>query len=133
MYIYPESAIKVNIWLEIPNFPNYKINILTNEVRNTITHEICTTCIMNYGTKKHKYHYLAVRLGRKFPRPLHRILMSAIMGRPLLPHEFVCHENGMPFNNELKNLYLGDVFTNAQDRIRHKNQDMRIINYELTH
>lgn len=132
MTIYLESEIKVNIWLDIPSFSDWEINVITHEVRNKLTHEYCSTCVMRYGTKKSKYYYKAVRIGKKFPRQLHRLLMSAIKGRELLPHEFVCHENGMPFNNEASNLYLGDAKTNAEDRTRHKKQDMRILNYELT-
>jgi hypothetical protein len=44
--------------------------------------------------------------------------MIVVLGRELVPAEFVCRRNDDPRNNRPENLYLGDRKSNATDSIR---------------
>ena len=50
--------------------------------------------------------------------PLHRAVMSVVLGRQLAPGEMVCHRDDDKRNNFPSNLYIGDARSNAADGVR---------------
>lgn len=56
------------------------------------------------------------RKGRREGFYAHRMVMSAVKGRPLEPHEIVDHINGIRHDNRRENLRLTDRLGNVQNR-----------------
>ena len=113
-------------FLPIPGYANHEIS-LRGTVRNRRTGRILRTFIKQSSTR----HYVHCILGR-----IHRLLMSAIMGRPLAADELVCHRNGDTYDNVPRNLRVGSARQNALDRISTntngrtlRNQDVRDIRH----
>lgn len=112
-------------FLEIPGYRNYYVDILTSRVINKSTGRILS-CLLHRGSCR---LYLRCHLGL-----VHRIIMSAWIGRSLLQGEQVRHLDGNGLNNNIENLRVGTAKSNALDRIssnsagyKLKNQDVREI------
>ena len=52
--------------------------------------------------------------------PIHRIILSRSLGRPLAKHEIVDHIDRNPRNNERSNLRLATYAQNSRNRGRHR-------------
>lgn len=116
----------------IPSRPKYEIS-LSGVIRHIVTGRILTTRACRSNVR----YYVCARIGR-----VHRLLVEAVTGRVLLPHELVLHRNGNTFDNRLENLRIGSARDNARDRIisntngrKLKNQDVaeiRVLSARLT-
>lgn len=96
--------------LAIPMAPGYEVSIITGVVRNATTKHI----LKEFPAKSSTRYYLCCGVGR-----IHRLLLSALLGRVFEPWEHVHHINGDTFDNAPINLRLGSPKENSLDKILH--------------
>lgn len=101
--------VQVKTFLSIPGHKHYEICIETGEVRNRRTRH---TLAVHWSQSRPGRYYYTCHLGR-----IHRLLMSAIVGRVLSRSEQVRHLSGDPRDNRLGNLALGTARDNRRDQL----------------
>lgn len=109
------------IWLSIPNFPQYEISKtgIVRKIKSKVH-------LKSYPSKSGCRYYLQCGIGR-----IHRLLGSAMMGRALNRKEFVCHINGVAFDNRIENLAISNAKRNSVDRIRHNTNGIKLRNQDV--
>ena len=103
----PPKPVSASL-LPIPSHPGYEIS-LAGEVHNQATGRIMATWLQRSSTR----WYICCRIGR-----VHRLLLSAILGRELTADEHARHLNGNTFDNVPVDLAIGSARQNAVDRLR---------------
>lgn len=113
--------IKKETWYAIPKFSKYEIseNGIVRRIENRVE-------LRNFPSKSGCRYYLQCCIGR-----IHRLLGSAMMGRPLDRSEFVCHINGVAFDNRIENLVIGNAKRNSIDRVKHNTNGIKLRNQDV--
>lgn len=120
------SSDKDEIWLEIPNFPNYyisnygRLRTLTPRNRNSKAPEYPRYLKTRIG----RGGYLTVAL-RSLPNKrisktlyIHSLVLTTFFGpRPVGYH--CCHKDGIKTNNHISNLRWDTPSGNVRDQIKH--------------
>jgi HNH endonuclease len=108
--IYTQSflSIVVSDYRIIPGKPKYEIDLLTGTVRDKTTLAIIPAYLFKAAIRL----YSCCKFGL-----VHRLVMSAAIGRTLATCEQVRHRDGDTFNNAVTNLSIGSPLENARDKI----------------
>lgn len=104
-------------WRKIPGFPKYMAsnrgrikNIKTERILKQSTSSPdgrCRVCLRRHGETYHS------------PKLVHRLVAMAFHGEAPKGRNLALHKDGNYLNNIPENLYWGNQYENAQDRIRH--------------
>lgn len=102
-------------WLPVPGYEGlYEVSDL-GRVRSLRSGQLRSLC----STPKNPYPRLVLTgRGQRVTKLVHRLVLIAFVGDPL-PGTEVCHGNGDPADNRLKNLRWGTSAENQADRLRH--------------
>lgn len=123
-YITNHSPVFIQLseqFYQIPSRPSYEISI-SGVVRNIVTGRVLVIAIRRSAVR----YYQVTSIGR-----VHRMLIEAVTGRMLLPHELVLHRNGNTFDNRLENLRIGSARDNARDRIISNTNGQKLRNQDV--
>lgn len=104
-------------WRDIPGHDGFEINLISHEIRHKTTRRLL---------KQNTAEYIQCSIGR-----IHRLLVSAAIGRKLKKSEQVCHKDGNRYNNNISNLYLGTAKDNAKDKIAHNTNGIKLDNNDV--
>lgn len=109
------------MWHPIPGFEgNYSVSP-TGQVRRESTGKVLKPRIDRYGYVK----YTLYRDGVPHYRTAHRLVALSILGPPPPGKGLVLHKDDNPENNEVSNLYWGDLSDNQRDIIKNGNNHGR--------
>ncbi|WP_169725338.1 NUMOD4 domain-containing protein [Fundidesulfovibrio putealis] len=104
-------------WKKIPGFPKYMAsnrgrikNIKTERILKQQTSSPDGRCRVNL--RRHGEEHTS-------PKLVHRLVAMAFLGEAPKGRNLALHKDGNYLNNIPENLYWGNQFENAQDKIRH--------------
>lgn len=120
------SMLLMPCWHPIANMPGYEACPATGQVRNARTGRTLRPVL----SRSSCCFYARVRIhGRT--RLVHRIVMTAQLGRPLQRAEQVRHGAGGPWDNRAANLTIGTAKQNSSDRLRSGTYGVKLRNQQV--
>ena len=105
---------KQDIFVDIPGFSDYRVNIKTNQVLNIRTGQL--------SVSNKDYYYQLKSKGRWYCISLASILLRAFV-RPPRKGELALHWDDDKSNNDLSNLRWGTMSDNVKDAFRNGRMD----------
>ena len=123
-----ECAVEAEQWRPIDGWPGYEVSD-QGRVRSFRTSQGAADVARILKATKQASGHVGVSLyageGRRGRRrkTVHTLVLKAFCGHPP-PGTECCHDNGVPADNRLSNLYWGTKKQNAADRKRHGTQPL---------